>query len=227
MMDEVILHDIPFEIDLKSLFKRFRIKAGSSYAGELQELVEEANSIARPKALYRIAYIESKEEDTVTIDGKTFKSRVLRVNLEKAHRVFPYVATCGKELEAWSNTKEDMLGRYWADALKEMALRKAMKVLKEDLDERYCPGKTSAMSPGSLEDWPITQQRVLFSILGNPKKILGVKLTDSCLMIPIKSLSGLRFPTEESFESCKLCPREKCPGRRAPYDRTLYDRKYR
>ena len=56
---------------------------------------------------------------------------------------------------------------------------------------------------------------------------LGVRLTDSLLMIPSKSVSGIRFPTEQTFASCQLCPRAGCPSRQAPYDATLYDKKYR
>ena len=56
---------------------------------------------------------------------------------------------------------------------------------------------------------------------------IGVKLTESYLMEPNKSVSGIRFPTEERFESCMLCPRQDCPGRRSAYDPELYDQKYR
>jgi hypothetical protein len=83
------------------------------------------------------------------------------------------------------------------------------------------------MSPGRVPYWPLTQQRPLFELLGNPKDTVGVRLTQSCLMVPNKSVSGIRFPTEESFETCQLCPREGCPGRKAPYDSGLYDRRYR
>ena len=82
------------------------------------------------------------------------------------------------------------------------------------------------MSPGSLADWPLEQQRALFAVLGDTEGLIGVRLAESCLMIPTKSVSGMRFPTETSFESCQLCPRAVCPGRRAPYDKGLYDRKY-
>ena len=70
-------------------------------------------------------------------------------------------------------------------------------------------------------------ERQLFELLGNPKDTVGVRLTQSCLMVPNKSVSGIRFPIEESFETCQLCPREGCPGRKAPYDSGLYDRRYR
>jgi hypothetical protein len=227
MVNEVILDNISFELDLEPLMKRLHLREGSGYADDLQRLASDAQAIARPKALYRIAFIESFGDDHVVVDGVTLTSRVLRVNLEQAHRVFPYVATCGVELEAWSSSIDDMLQRYWVDTIKEMALRQAIRTLNEHLVEHYRPGRTSAMSPGSLEDWPLEEQRALFAILGDPKAAIGVQLSDSYLMIPTKSLSGIRFPTEASFESCQLCPREKCPGRRAPYDEGLYDTKYR
>ena len=82
------------------------------------------------------------------------------------------------------------------------------------------------MNPGSLEDWPIQQQTQVFELLGDPLRDVGVRLTDSFLMVPIKSVSGIRYPTETSFESCQLCPREKCTGRRAPYDPELWRKRY-
>jgi hypothetical protein len=74
------------------------------------------------------------------------------------------------------------------------------------------------MSPGSLKDWDLNGQRPLFSVLGDVKGSVGVYLTESLLMIPAKSLSGIFFPTEIPFYSCQLCPRENCPSRRAKYN---------
>jgi hypothetical protein len=74
------------------------------------------------------------------------------------------------------------------------------------------------MSPGSLEDWPIQEQAALFNLLGDTESELGVRLSDSLLMIPRKSISGIFFPAEGSFESCRLCPRRNCQGRRAAHD---------
>ncbi len=226
-MDQIVLDDIPFQPHLVPLMKKLRIKEGSTDADKVKRLVGEAQAIARPKALYRVAFIESKGDDYVVVDGTTLTSRVLRVNLEQAHRVFAYVATCGTELEDWSSSIDDMLQRYWGDTIKEMALRVAIRAMNEHLVDRYRPGPISSMSPGSLADWPLQAQRALFTILGNPQEAIGVRLSPSLLMIPTKSVSGIRFPTAESFESCQLCPRERCPGRRAPYDKELYDKKYR
>ena len=83
------------------------------------------------------------------------------------------------------------------------------------------------MTPGSLEDWPISEQRPLFEILGDIQDAIGVQLKDSLMMSPVQSVSGIIFPTEATFESCQLCPRENCPGRRAAYDKNLYEKKYK
>lgn len=226
-MESGVLNAIPFQIDLEQLAKQLRIKEGSGQLEKLGKLAEQARTAGKPKAAYRMAYIEERTDDRVKVNGIVLTSRVLRVNLDKAHRVFPFVATCGRELEDWSQGVTDILEKYWADAIKEMAVRQAVRGLNEFLLEHFQPGKLSRMNPGSLPDWPLSEQKPLFSILGEGARGIGVHLTDHCLMLPIKSVSGIWFPTEESFESCKLCPRDKCPGRRAAYDRELYDRKYR
>ena len=226
-MNLTVIDTIPFRPDRAALVKRLRLRDGSSYLADLQRLVDEAEVIARPKALYKVAFIDDRGDDYVVVDGVRLDSRVLAVNLEPVHRVFPYVATCGVELDAWAHAQNDMLHKYWADTIKEIAVREAIQALFEYMTEMYGLGKMAVMSPGSLDDWPIPQQRPLFTILGDVVGAIDVQLSDSFLMTPNKSVSGLRFAAAEDFASCQLCPRENCPGRRAPYDDTLYDRKYR
>jgi hypothetical protein len=222
-----ILNDIPFQPDIAVLRERLRVKEGSRYADDLGRLAAEAQAVAKPKALFKVALVDDKGDDYVILDGVRFTSRVLRVNLEPAHRVFPYVATCGTELMEWADSLDDVLHRYWADTINELALRQAIDALNEHLVERYQPGQTATMNPGSLGEWPLREQRALFRLLGDPEAAIGVQLTKSCLMVPNKSVSGIQFPTEEGFASCQLCPREDCSGRRAPYDPELYEKKYR
>jgi len=226
MTDTFILDSIAFEPDLGGLLRKLCLEEQDEHAETVRRLVQQARAIAQPKAMYRAAYIDSKSDNTVVTDGIVFTSRVLRVNLDKAHRVFPYVATCGQELQAWSRTITDFLERFWADTIMEAALRSAMQALEEHITQHHLFGRSAVMSPGSLADWPIEQQRPLFALLGNPHEAIGVELTDSLLMVPIKSVSGLRFPTEVRFESCQLCPRDRCPGRRARYDPELYAKRY-
>jgi len=226
-MDTIIFDKIPFHLDPVELMQMMRIKASSRHGAEIDRLAQAAYDIGKPKAMVKVAYIESKGEDTLATDGVVFTSRVLRVNVEKAHKVFPFIATCGIELHEWAGSMDDVLQRFWADAIAEMALRSAMQFMEKHLVEQYEFSQLARMNPGSLQDWPLREQRALFALLGDPQAAIGVRLTGSLLMVPTKTVSGLIFPTEESFASCQLCPREDCRGRRAPYDKDLYDRKYR
>jgi hypothetical protein len=226
-MECTILEASPFDIDLGQLKKNMRVKEGTEMVGKLEGMVREARKIARPKVCYRVAYVESKGDDHLMIERTRFTSRVLRVNLEKVYRLFPFVASCGLELEEWSKSVEGILEQFWAEEIKVLAVRGTIRYLHEHLTDRYQPGKMSRMNPGSLPDWPLSEQKPLFTLLGSGPAAIGVQLKDSFLMTPIKSVSGIWFPTEERFESCQLCPREKCPGRRAPYEPGLMERKYR
>lgn len=221
-----ILDSLPFEPNIPALMKRVRVKEGTARAVELTGLLEEALPLAHPRALYRVAFIGERGEDFVEIDGQRFNSRVLRVNLEHAYRVFPYLATCGEELQAWADRQDDLVLNYWAEAIKEQALRSAIQAAYDHMVEHYQPGETASMNPGSLVDWPIEQQQVLFRLFGRHAGDIGVRLTDSMLMLPTKSVSGIRFPNQDHFESCQLCPREGCPGRRAVFDPEMYDEKF-
>jgi len=221
-----VIKNVKFDLDFEDLLNRLRIKKGTDYEKRLKELVQEAEKNANLKVLYKLAYIEDKNDDTVVIDGVKFSSRILRVNLDKVNRVFAYVATCGHELENWSKGFPDMLEIFWLDTIKELALRSARNALTNHLNDRFKLGKMANMNPGSLGDWPISQQKELFQLLDDHKKLIGVELNSSFLMTPIKSVSGIFFPTETNYENCMLCPRGVCTGRKASYDKKLYNEKY-
>lgn len=225
-MSCTVLENIQFDLDFEELLNKLRIKKGTDYEIRLKELILEAEKIANLKVIYNLSYIESKEDNTVVIDGVKFSSRILRVNLDKVNRVFAYVATCGHELEDWSKGFSDMLEIFWLDAIKEAALKSARVALTKHLKDKYQLDKMANMNPGSLADWPISQQKELFQLFANQEKLIGVELNSSYLMKPIKSVSGIYFPTETHYENCMLCPRGVCPNRKAPYNANLYNEKY-
>jgi hypothetical protein len=226
-MERVVLDALEYRIDRPSMLARLRLKEGSGRAEKVEGLIREAEAVAHPRAIYRMAFIESRGDQHVVVEGLRFESRVLKVNLNNLHRFFAFVVTSGRELDAWANVKTDLLERFWADSINEAVVNSARSFLDRYLQERYGLTKMARMSPGSLPDWPLEEQRVLFELLGDTGKAIGVELTESLLMVPVKSVSGIVFANEEGFASCQLCPREGCPGRRVPYDPVLYERKYR
>jgi hypothetical protein len=207
-----------FDIHVDDLLIHMCLKPGSSMSERLISLARTAQSIARPKAAYRLCRLEKKLDNAILVEGTTFSSRILRWNLDKTHRVFVGVATCGREISEWSDAFDDVLERYWVDTLMEYALNAANAALDNHIQSIYRPGRLSSMCPGSLEDWPVSQQRCVFSLIGEEASNIGVELLESMLMMPLKSLSRIIFPSETPFYSCQLCPIDKCPSRRVPYD---------
>ncbi len=219
-----ILKNIDVQADKEQLIKKLCIRDNNK--DEFLEMLNDALKNAKPKAMFKQVDIEDRGEDYVTVEGIKFCSRVLRINLEDVYKVHPYIVTAGIELEKWSEKFKEVLRKYWADSLKEEILNNALNDVLIRIDEYYNLDKASDMNPGSLEDWPISEQEKLFKLLNNPEDKIGVKLSDSMLMYPTKSVTGVRFPTEIHFENCQLCKRENCPGRRTAYDPELYEKRY-
>lgn len=225
-MEPIVLDQFEFQVDFKAVADELRVKPGSKNAGLLQELCNQADEIARPKAIYRIAQVAHLSDDQVQVGEQVFKSRVMRVNLQESHRVFLYVATCGMELEEWIRSLDGTLAQFFADTINGQALMAARSALDVHLSNNYHIEEYATMNPGSLNDWPIEAQVQLFDLLGNPEDSIGVSLLDSCLMVPGQSVSGLLFESKSGYVNCQLCPMEDCPHRQAPFDETLYGQKY-
>jgi len=225
-MEIIIFDQIQFNPDPEKFFKKMRLKPGSKQKDLLLSLLDEGQQVGRPRAIYTIAGIDQHLENGVVLNGIKMNSKVMAVNLSSVHRVFPYLNTSGRELYEWTQSKKDLLERFYAEEISQLALRTAGEYLLSHVKTSYQLGKTSSLNPGSLKDWPITEQRSLFKLLGDPMASIGVELTDSMLMLPNQSVSGIRYSSETDFSNCELCPREKCSHRRAPYDERLLKEKY-
>lgn len=219
-----ILNDIPFSLDAEALMKQAHVEPESDDAAEWRGLADLAAKVGSPKAAYVEAFIERRDGDTIRIGGVSFTSRTLGLNLASVERVFPLVATCGREMDEAFPAKGDMLKEFWWDLLKQRLLVAANQRLNDHLHRRFRLGKTATMRPGSGDAtvWPIEQQKELFALLGDVEKAIGVRLTESFLMVPNKTTSGLLFPAEKDFRSCEVCHRKDCPGRQAPFNPELW-----
>ena len=189
-----VLDDIPFEIDPEKVFEFLHLDSRHAYASEVTTLIERARRLARPRAVYQIAFVEQKETDSVVISEASrdleqalgqrsgarqslppqplnstspgartgrarFVSPVLRANLDQVERVFPYVATCGQELDPAPVADDDIFGQFCWDTIKEMALHVALSHLFDHLKEVHALKTPSSMNPGSgdMNVWPETR----------------------------------------------------------------------
>ncbi len=224
MEKHIILVEHP-QVELQTFYKAVRMneKSDPGDLAQIKKMLKDALTIAKPKAIYGLAQVESRDDTGAVVEGVRFKSALVSQNLAHTNRIVPFVVTCGMEAEEWSKQyAEDPLYEFWADAIKLQLLSTARVQLNEEVRRRYFPeGDISAMSPGSLPAWPLREQRPLFELLGGVTPDIGAYLTDSCLILPSKSGSGFFFAPESHYENCRYCPLIKCPNRRAPFEHEL------
>jgi hypothetical protein len=215
-----VLDDFPVALSLEKTLERLKLDDRRSQTLGVEDAFKTAAVLIHTQAIYGVAYVSKCSLDKVEIDGIEFKSSVLAKNLERIERVFPYVLTVGDSLENTARSSESITRRLVLETIGDVALGSGLEHLQRHISEQYGLERTSNMGPGQL-DWPIEQQRELFSLLGHVKDTIGVSLTESLMMVPRKSISGIIFPTEETFISCQLCQRKKCASRKTPFDRAL------
>lgn len=213
-----VIDTIAFEINIDKMLTKMNLDREKQQTDQIVEILLEGADIAAPKALYGEAEIQERGEESLTAEGICFTSRVLQVNTKNTFWIYPFLATCGRELEAWSEAQTSPLARYVASLVEEEACFRAMEKVFETIDSTHHLNNPSAMNPGSLEDWPLSVQHQLFQLFQDSPKAIGVQLLDSLLMKPAKSMSGIRFSSIHAYTNCQLCSRNPCPGRLEPYD---------
>lgn len=215
-----VLSEFPLEFGLDEVLSKVRVSAAAAERIGARELLENAVGLIHSKAAYNVERVTHREGDTLAVGGSNFRSHVLARNLRSADTVFPYIATIGEALENHSRTKRNAVAQLVLEDFGNLAIGSLINHLEQHICRKHGVGTVSRMSPGQL-DWPLDQQRQLFSLFDDVQTAIGVKLTDSLMMIPRKSVSGIMFPTKVPFISCQLCERESCSSRRADYDKAL------
>jgi len=227
LMTELIL-DIPVAIDSQTVLERSGVGPGMCDESALDALIGDCRKHAQPKILYRSCRDVHVDGEEVHIDEVTFRSKALSRNLEKAGAAFAFVITCGRELDISYTAGSDIILDYIHDGIKAVVLQCAINCFNEHIRKRFSIDHFATINPGSGDArmWPIDQQRELFTLLGDVEKKTGVHLTDSFLMVPNKTVSGILFPASEDFHNCRICHRTDCPSRSAPFDRKLWVQLY-
>jgi hypothetical protein len=219
---------IPFTLDREEIKSQLAIRPGSKYEASLEKILDDVEKIARPKAIYQVSYVKSLGIDTVTIEDTVFHSQAMRLNLEKIHRIFPFIVTCGTEVADTPIEKDDPLEDYWLRVISLSLVRISMEHLRQTVQDLYGLTNLSAMNPGSAEAgvWPIEEQPSLFGLFGGEQVVeqaIGVRLLPSYFMTPDMSASGILFPSDSTYVNCQLCQREDCPSRKADFDAVLWE----
>ena len=212
-----------FSANKKELLKKARLENYPDLLKEFGSFFDKFASLLNPKAVFFPGKVSAVNNGTSTISDVSFYSPILARFLTKGETVFPFIATCGTELENVDLTDMDYMAPFWIDYLKESALQVVVDLLKDKVSTDNNIQHLSSMSPGSADAnvWDIREQQQLFSFFGDTKKLLGVTLTPSYLMVPNKTVSGILFPTNETISDCRFCTRAKCDHRKEACEHAL------
>lgn len=218
----MILEDIKIKIDEEQMLKELRLNKSEDRIRRLfkfSDLLQEAYSLIEPKVVYTILRKkETKNNEFLILEnGEVLRSKILAEKLFCAPEVIPYLATIGPKLEEKVSilAKENILKSFILDKIGNYAIRKTREYL-QNLIAKKKRRIISCFSPGDTRTWDLKQLEVLFQILlkdENIKARIPVRLTQSYLMIPRKSVCGIMGETIEPFINCQVC-KLKCEYRK-------------
>ena len=215
--ERIVLH-IPVDLPVEEFAGFCRIRTDSAAFEMLQDSYPLIQKYGAPKAIIRWADVDSVCGDETTIEGVTFKSRVVADKLKDTQRVFLSVVTAGDGLEKSGEFEGDPFLNTYDGALLFRASRYVVAYMKE----KFGFDGSSMLNPGSLPDWPIKNNFALFDIIGNVAEI-GVSLNEAGYIKPWNSGSHIHF-AGDGYHNCSLCKKYDCIGRRAKFDRSEYIR---
>ncbi|MBD3349692.1 MAG: hypothetical protein GF400_10935 [Candidatus Eisenbacteria bacterium] len=206
---------------------------GEQVARVLEEARDELRSLARPRGIYA----EVSPRDFARIyrgDGDNERPNPLESIFPRADHLALFAVTLGAGV---SDRIPDLFGegRLALGATLDAAASESVELAAERL-QRVVAGKarpkgggahasgrgapdarTLRYSPGYC-GWNVTGQRALFSTLG-PEEV-GIRLLPSCLMEPLKSISGVMVTGpveihefENDFPFCSECRTKECRAR--------------
>jgi len=190
----------------------------------ISDYVEYPSHIIDPSYSCVIRDVELVLGEYTFIEGSVlFKSKVIARLLEKCKKVAIFALTIGDFLEETvSQLAEDglVLQATVLDAIGSVAVESVADYVERGIkDIASAKGLciSQRFSPGYC-DWNIRQQNMLFQAMNGDSA--GVRLTDGCLMIPQKSISGVigLGPCDsdiEAYNPCNTCQEQNCPGRRS------------
>ncbi len=190
------------------------------HADALDALRDTISSAAQPEVVYRSCDVVTRDAGTFELCGVAMGGPLLRYCLTGADVAYPFVFTLGPGVDTAIRAQRKPYAMYVADMMANALLASVRRAVERHLCMTYNHGAVSKITPGSLDTWPIGVQRTLLGILSRTRA-LPVRIEESNMMNPLKSVSGIYFPSDLPFGPCMLCKRDGCIGREYPYDPLL------
>ena len=198
----------------------YKVDQQSDHLRQLgQKLVEEGYEKADLSCGFTIHPIDKMDPhaNEIRIGQAIFKpGAIILKQLQQSSHLAIFVATAGSSITNWYNDyseKGDIFSQFIADAIASHIVEKTAELVETEIArEAKASGYsiTNRYSPGYC-DWTVAEQQILFSLL--PENFCGISLTESSLMLPIKSVSGIigiGESVQKTEYQCAICTMENC-----------------
>ncbi len=195
-------------------------RASNRLLESAESVIDEAHSLIQPAGLYTIVKVNEFNHQKVIFEGGSFEGSLVARAMAGAEHLNIAACTIGEPLESrvQEMMSENPVRAVALDGAGIAAIRKTAQTVEDIISKEACEIDSSLgmrAQPGQ-EGWPIEQQRQLFSVL--PGDEIGIRLTESCLMIPRKSVSFV-IPRgdalSDSVSPCDFCSkRNRCEWRK-------------
>jgi hypothetical protein len=192
-------------------------------ASLLDEYLDRARELLQPAHSYVIRNVQFAAGSLVLVQGPVrLEGDSIAALLGRCDKVAVFVLTIGGALEETVGRLADeglIAEAYMLDAIGSAATEGLAdyvegQIVSSAKAEGLCASRR--FSPGHC-DWDIGQQRMLFHALR--EDWAGVHLTDDCLMVPQKSVSGViglgpQDAGVQDYNPCVTCDKRHCLARR-------------
>jgi hypothetical protein len=174
------------------------------------------------KAGYRVIPISFIKGDNKKIKSSNLifeTDKIVTSQLKNSENAILFLCSIGDKMENWAKEyirDGDPTLAFFIDTVASTCVESVVDLLHDHIKEKFkSTGMfvTNRYSPGYC-NWHVSEQHKLFSQL--PERFCGVTLTDSSLMMPIKSISGIiGVGTEVKYREylCDTCGVKDCTYR--------------
>jgi len=183
----------------------------------IDKVYTEIDKICKPQYFYEVYNAGVFDNVSIEINNTKFKTgKIITHYLFGMEKCCVFTTTAGKEYETYMielRKVGDNLKEFVADSLGSIIAEYCVNNIVKELTitDNNC---SYPYSPGFC-NWKLTEQQLLFSLL--PETPCGIELTESCLMIPIKSTSGIigiGKNIKQIEYACNICKIKNCYKRK-------------
>ncbi len=195
---EIVINPLSLDIDREQIFQELGYAQSSIpefFSEQIDEIIERYCGLCDIRAAYRVVDVSAHKNHGLLINNILFDlNNIVAFQLKNAEKLAIFICTIGAQMEGWASqlcSEGDEVKAHFVDTIASAAIEKATNILHNHIEQKNAVrglSVTNRFSPGYC-GWSVSEQHLLFSFFSSG--CCGIELTETALMIPRKSTSGI------------------------------------